>query len=174
MFLFFGFGSFPADLGEFAGIQPVTSAVWAFVDLDFAQGAEKVAVQFDPGATGTFAFAGNIDGDGRVDTDVQQRFARVVDVVELLQFESVEPDATAAILAGIDSDAGDLQRRQFIKAGRAFHTQNGLSQRSITVRELSRAASVTGLFPERNRRRFREVVPDWSPEVPEFWFRYCG
>lgn len=111
-----------SDHGEFAGIKPVSSAVWALVHFNAAFRAEEVPMELHVRAAGTFAFVGVVQDQALVALDVQQWFSgSLILFVNLLEFEGIEPDPTAATLADIYGNASDLGLGQLVETDWAFH-----------------------------------------------------
>jgi len=97
-----GFSPFKADLSKLAAVEPVPSAVGAFVDFYSALGAIEVPPEFDLVTPRAFALAGRVDHNSFVAPDGQQRLARgFVLLIDTLKFESIEPNAAATILANV-------------------------------------------------------------------------
>jgi len=108
--------------GQFARIEPVTRATRAVVHLDAPFGAKEMAAQFYPRAPRAFALAGRIHNQGLVTPDMQQGLAGCLAIlVHLLQFEGIEPNPAATVLADIHGQVADLERGQFIPTSWAFH-----------------------------------------------------
>ncbi len=107
---------------QLSGIEPVTPAIGALIDLDLAFGAEKMPVQPHAIATGTIAFARGIDGDPLVPLEMEQRFTGYfIFFIDALEFKGVEPYPTAASLTDVNDQAADLHLSQLIEASWAFH-----------------------------------------------------
>jgi len=118
----FGLGFFDPDFRQLTRVEPVTIAVRALVDFDFAAGAEEMALQFHVLASRTGPFPGDIDDERGVAMDIEQKFTRALFLfVHLLEFECVEPNAAAAAMAGIDGESSHAHLSEFIEASRAFH-----------------------------------------------------
>jgi hypothetical protein len=99
-----------SDQGQFARVEPVAAAVGALVHFDPAFGAEEVPVELDARAAGTFALAGCVQDQPLVALDVQQGLpGGLTLLIDLLQFEGIEPYSTATALAGIHREAANLQ-----------------------------------------------------------------
>jgi hypothetical protein len=85
-------------------------------------------VEFNSRTPGTLALAGRVDHDPCVLPNVKQLFTYgLPGFVGALQFESVEPNPAAPILAHIHPQGSDLDLRQFIKTRRTFHVTSMLA-----------------------------------------------
>jgi hypothetical protein len=111
-----------ADHRQFARIEPVSGAIWALVHFDLAFRTEEVPVKFYAVATRALPFTGSVHHEALVAFNVQQRFARrLMLFIDLLQFEGIKPNATAAALADVHGEFADLDFGQLIEAGWTFH-----------------------------------------------------
>ena len=64
-----GLGFFRSDFCQFPGIQPIPAAVGTFIHFDAPFAAEKMPLQLDAGAAGTFEFASWIEEESRAGFD---------------------------------------------------------------------------------------------------------
>jgi hypothetical protein len=109
-------------LGQFASIQPIPSAIRAFIHFDLASCAEKMAFEFDARASRAFALAGNIHLYPFIAANVQQMISgRLRFLINPLQLEGIKPNAAATAVANIDHQAAHLCLGQFVETRRAFH-----------------------------------------------------
>src|SRR5690348_9154826 len=116
-----------ANFGQFAGIEPVTTAVGTLIDLDPPPGAEKVAMQLNPGAAGTIAFSSGIHLNAFIPFDVKQSLpGRFVILIDLLKLKNIKPDPAATALANIDLKSAHLDFSELVEASWAFHKNFGL------------------------------------------------
>jgi hypothetical protein len=166
-----GFFFFGANHGEFAGIEPVTAAIGALVDLDLAFGAREMAMQLDVATAGTGAFSGRVDGNAGVPFDLQQVFAgRFLFFIDALEFERVKPNASTASLTNVHANIADLFLDQFVVARGTFHgrTYHSAGRRCCQV------PGVRGLAGWTEGRREEEVrgsgqnfsKKDWRATFP--------
>ena len=115
-------GLLSANPGQFAGIQPIPSAIRALVHFHQAFGAEKMAFEFDTGAPRTIAFAMGIYFHAFVPFDVQQMPSGCfIFSIHFLQFKSIEPDASATALANVHLEIANLNFGQVVETGWTFH-----------------------------------------------------
>jgi hypothetical protein len=111
-----------ADLGQFPGIEPITSTVRTFIDLDPALRAEEMFFQLDAVAFRAGTLPRHVHLNLRVLADMEHSFTRGFGlIVHALQFEGIEPDAATPILAHVDSDVANLKRSKLIETSRTLH-----------------------------------------------------
>lgn len=113
---------FVADLLEFAGVQPITRAVGAMIHLDLFERAEEMSLEFDTLTTWAGAFAGVVHLYDRIALDAQKVFrGHILAIVHAFQLECVEPETTAAAVAGVHGHAAHGHFGHLKVTGRAFH-----------------------------------------------------
>jgi hypothetical protein len=111
-----------ANESQLAGVQPVATALGALVYLDAPERAEEMAHHHDVPAFGTIPAPFMVDFHTGLRANVHQHIAgELVGVVELLQFEVIEPDAAATADADIHHDSAGFDRGQFVCADWTFH-----------------------------------------------------
>jgi hypothetical protein len=111
-----------SNQGQFAGIKPIPGAVRALVHFDSAFGAKEVPVEFHARAAGTLTFAGLVYNEALIALNVQQRLSgNFTHFIYFLQLEGIEPNPPATTLANIYGKVADLEFRQFVETGWAFH-----------------------------------------------------
>lgn len=97
-----------ADLLQLACVEPDSRAAGALVDFNLLFDAEEVSHHDDVVAFGALSFLFSVDDDAWVVVYIQQGFAGgFVGLIEFFDFEVVEPDSAAAVLAYVNGDFTD-------------------------------------------------------------------
>jgi len=110
-----GLAFFRSDLFQFPGIEPIAAAVWTFIHFDAPFAAEKMPLELDAVAAGTFPFARRIEDRVFLSLDLKEHLSRsLVFFIHALKFEGIKPDAAAATLANVHYQSADLDLGQFI------------------------------------------------------------
>jgi hypothetical protein len=102
------------------------------VYFHLAFGAGKMAVQFDVATTGTGSFARRVDRDPVIALDLEQMFpGRFLLLIDALELERIEPDASASPFTHIHADITNLLWNQFVVTCGTFHGRTYHSADSI-------------------------------------------
>ncbi len=115
-------GILGTNLRQLAGIEPVTTAVGALIDLDPPLGAKEVPMQLNTRAARTLPFSGGIHLNTFVPFNLQQGLScRLVTLIDLLQLKDIKPNPTATALANVNPELAHLDFSELVEASWAFH-----------------------------------------------------